>query len=319
MSGSFVATQVPSVPTPTSTERVFDPREVESVDDAADVILDTLYGLWQGLLAALPLIVIGLLIFVGGLFVAGLAGRYTERGLHRTSADRVAVSLTRRLVTFLVAVVFALIALAVAGVKVGAALATLGIAGVALAFAMQNILENFVAGIILMIRKPFRAGDQIRTSDFEGTVEEIDLRVTTITTYDGEVVLIPNSDVFRTPLHNRTRRGRRRSTHTIAVDYRDDHVAAHGVILGAIRGIEGVLREPEPEVLLMELGDSGIIFEMRYWTLPDNRTVRRVQDRVLASAKSAIEEAGMTIPWPMRTLYFDTPLRLSDREPSPDQ
>lgn len=312
MSGSFVATQVPTVPSPTSTERVYNPEDVESVNDAAQVVLDTLYGLWQGLLSALPLIVIGLLIFVAGLFVARAAGRYTERGLARTSADRVAISLTQRLVTFLTAVLFALFALAVAGVRIGAALATLGIVGIALAFAMQNILENFVAGIILMIRKPFRAGDQIRTSDFEGTVEEIDLRVTTITTYDGEVVLIPNSDVFRSPLHNRTRRGRRRSTFDIAIDYRDDHVAAHDVILEAIRDVEGVLGEPAPEVLLRELGESGLLFEMRYWTLPDNRTVRQVQDRVLSAAKSAVEAAGMTIPWPIRTLSFDNPVRLSD-------
>lgn len=312
MSSRLIATQVPTVPSPTSTEPLIEPREVDSIGDAADIVLDTLSGIARGVLAALPLVVIGLVIFIVGLFVARAVGIWSERGLERTRADRVVVSLTGRLAQFLTAVLFALLALAVAGVKVGAALAALGIVGLALAFAMQNILENFVSGIILMIRKPFRAGDQIRTSDYEGTVEEIDLRVTRISTYDGEVVLIPNSDVFRSPLHNRTHRGRRRSTFHIAVDYRDDHDSARRIIRESIEDVEGVLREPPPEVLLTELGDSGVVFEMRYWTLPDNRTVRRVQDRVLGAAKSAVEGAGMTIPWPIRTLSFDTAVPVVD-------
>jgi small-conductance mechanosensitive channel len=137
-------------------------------------------------------------------------------------------------------------------------------------------------GLILLVRKPFRAGDLIRTNDFEGTVEDIDLRVTRLIDYDGELILIPNRDVYTHPLVNLTRRGVRRTTAVVGVDYRDDH-------------------------------DRSVNFEVRYRTAADIRTVRHTQDRVLATAKRGIQDAGMTIPWPIRTLVVDGPINVDRR------
>lgn len=305
------------LPTPSETVPLIVDRDVDTLRDALDVVRDTIEGLVAAFLTRLPLVGVGLVLFVAGLLAARWFGRWTEQLLERTRADRVVVGLSGRIVRFLVVVVAALMALSVAGVRVGAVLATLGIAGLALAFALQNILENFVSGIILLVRKPFRAGDQIETGDFEGTVEEIDLRVTRLVAYDGVTVLIPNSDVFRNPLSNMTRRGSRRTTLTVGVDYRDDHDRARQVLMEAVTQAPGVLAEPMPEVLLTELGDFSVDFELRYWTLPDIRTVRRVQDRVLSDAKSALERAGLTIPWPIRTLMFDTPVELHHGDGGP--
>ncbi len=272
----------------------------------------TLSGLVEGFFEKLPLIFLALLILAAGVLVSQLIARGAERALRRRSADRVAERLTFQLVRVTMVIVAILLALSVAGVPVGSALATLGIAGVAIAVAVQSILENFISGIVLLFRKPFRAGDQIKTNDYEGTVEDLDLRVTRLLTYDGEIVLIPNADVFKSPIVNLTRRGRRRSVLEIGVDYRDDHDAAREVIRGAVAEVPGVLASPEPEALLTELGDSSVKFEILYWTLPDIRSVRSVQDRVLAAAKRAIQEAGMTIPWPIRTISWDAPLRTVD-------
>lgn len=298
------------VVTPSPGEPVLIERDVESMAEAFGLVRDTVESLAAGLVAHLPLIVVGVVLFALGVLVARWAGTWTERGMRRTSADAVVIGLSGRLVRFLGVLAFALLALAVAGVRVGAALAALGIAGLALALALQNILENFVAGIILMVRKPFRAGDQIESGEFEGTVEEIDFRVTRLQTYDGVTVLIPNSDVFRNPLCNLTRRGRRRTTVTVGIDYRDDHDRAREILMAAVRSVPAVLDSPEPEVLLTELGDSSVDFELRYWTLPDIRSVRHAQDRVLSAAKSAVAAAGMTIPWPIRTLSFDNPVQV---------
>lgn len=198
-----------------------------------------------------------------------------------------------------------LLALSVAGISIGALLAGLGLAGLALAFALQNILENFVAGLLLLIRKPFRRGDQVVTNDFEGTVLDIDLRVTHLRVFDGEVVLIPNATVFTEPITNLTRLGHRRTRVIIGIDYRDDHHAVQDLLLGALTEIDGVLDSPAPEVLLTELGESSVDFEVAYWTAPDMHTVRHVRHAVLTTCKSAVEEAGMTIPWPIRTLAVD--------------
>jgi small-conductance mechanosensitive channel len=234
-----------------------------------------------------------------------------ERALGRTRADHLAVVMLSRIVRLVGMIGAVLVGLATAGVAVGSVLAGLAVIGVAIGLAVQGTLENFIAGIIMMVRKPFSAGDQVRSGEFEGTIDAVDLRVTRLIDYDGELVLIPNRDVYNNTLINLTRRGKRRTVVMVGVDYRDDHDDARAVILDAVRAVEGVLDHPEPEVLLTELGESSVNFEVRYWTRPDIRTVQRTQDRVLASVKRGIQDAGLTIPWPIRTLIPDGTFRTS--------
>jgi len=175
---------------------------------------------------------------------------------------------------------------------------------------VQSILENFIAGILILVRKPFTPGDQIRVNEFEGTVEDVNLRVTKLRDYDGESILVPNNQVLASPIINLTARPARRTRVSIGVDYRDDHDAAREVIRAAVTEVEGVLPTPAPQVLLVELGDSSVNFEVRYWTAPDIAAVVAAQDRVLSAAKRAITAAGMTIPWPIRTLVLDDAVRV---------
>ena len=292
----------------------------DAVDDEPDLsrAWETLENLAEQLIAQLPLVALALVLGALGFVLASFVARGAQRALRRTRAAPMAVSLVGRLVRVLLIVAAVLLALAVAGVEVGPALAGLGIAGIAVALALQGILENFIAGLILLARRPFRAGDQICSNDLEGTVLEIDLRVTTLRSYDGEIILIPNIEVFRNPITNFTREGGRRAHVLVGVDYRDDHDAAREVIRAAVAGVEGVYADPPPEVWLTELGDSSVDFELLYWTAPQRILSRRVQDRVLGAVKTAIADAGMTIPWPIRTLVMDSSVeirqRVSDRE-----
>jgi small conductance mechanosensitive channel len=216
-------------------------------------------------------------------FVMGLAARVLNRERIDHSVQRLIVILLRvGLVTAAV-----LLALSIAGVQVGAALAAIGLAGLALAFALQNILENFVAGVLILMRKPFLRGEQIETNDHAGTVEDVDLRVTRLRDFDGELVLIPNADVFTHPIVNLTRLGKRRTQVIVGIDYRDDHDRAREVLLTAVREVPGVLPDPPPEVLAIELGESSIDFEVAYWSAPDMRSVRHTRDAVLRACKSA--------------------------------
>ena len=276
-----------------------------TVDDALEPTIDTVQGLYQAFLANLPIIGIAVLLAVLGVVFAFSVASATRSGLERTKADPVAVDFTVRILRILGVVAALLLGFAVAGIKVGPALAGLGLAGLAVAFAVQAILENFIAGVILLLRRPFRAGDQIRTGEYEGTVQDVDLRVTRLVDYEGVLVLLPNVDVYKHPLVNLTRRGKRRTTVCVGIDYRDDHDAAREVLRAAVMKVEGVLEDPAPEILLTELGESSVVFEVRYWTLPDIRSVRHTQDRVLSAAKRSVQEAGMTIPWPIRTLVVD--------------
>lgn len=282
----------------------------EAADAVGDVAQDA-RSFGTAVAERFPVILAGVGAGLVALAVVVLLAKAVERTLARTRADHVAVVLLSRIVRLLGVIGALLFGLAIAGVEVSSVLAALAVAGVAVGLAVQGILENFIAGVILLVRKPFSAGDQIKSGDFEGTIESIDLRVTRIIDYDGEIILIPNRDVYNNPLVNLTRRGKRRTVVMVGVDYRDDHDDARAVILDAVRTVEGVLDHPEPEVLLTELGESSVNFEVRFWTRPDIRSVRRTQDRVLAAAKRAIEDAGMTIPWPIRTVVPDGTFRTS--------
>ena len=283
--------------------------------EALEVIVQKFESLWTGLLQSLPIIMIGLVVFLVLYVVARVVSRGFGHTLEKTNADPVVSRLLTRVVKTILVMIAALFALSTMGVAIGNVVTFLAVLGFAVGLAVQGILENFVAGVILLMRKPFRAGDQIITGDYEGTVDDVDFRVTALIGYDGTRQLIPNGQVYSNPLVNLTGGGKRRSTVTVGVDYRDDHDEAREVIRASLDGLEGVLEDPAPEVLLTELGDSSVNFEVRYWTEPSIRSVRHTQDRVLAAVKTAVEGAGMTIPWPIRTLVVDGPV---DVGPSAD-
>ena len=273
--------------------------------EAVDVIGDKLGDLWTGFLQSLPILLIALVVFLIAFAIAVTIANTFRRGTEKARVDPVVGTLLYRMLRLILVFVAAMFALSVIGVSVANFVTVIAVLGFAIGLAVQGILQNFVAGMILLIRKPFRAGDQIMTGDYEGTVDDIDFRVTRLIAYDGTIVLIPNGDVFDNPLINLTREGRRRSEVRVGVDYRDDHNAARAVLEQAVAEVEGVLEDPPSDVLLVELGDSSVNFLVRFWTKPDIGSVGLTTDRVLAACKTAIDEAGMSIPWPIRTLIVD--------------
>ena len=297
----------PVGPSPSIGPILEDGPEVDLTDWGAvsDIVVDQVRSLLAALLEKVPLIVLGVVVLLIGLVVV----RLVQRGIdHATRTSRIDVAVGKLIQTvsrILLITLVVLLAMSVAGVNVGSALAALGIAGLAIAFAMQSILENFIAGMLILIRRPFRPGDQVKLGDYEGTVTDVNLRVTTIVDYDGEKVLLPNSTVFSEPIVNTTERGRRRSRVVVGVEYRDDHDEAREVIREAVTAVDGVLPVPPPQVLMVELNSSSVDFEVLYWTVPEQAELITVRDRVLGAAKRAVEDAGMSIPWPIRTLVID--------------
>lgn len=282
-----------------------DPPEVSGVDDLLQVLLDAVQDLATGFAQRVPLFVLGALVLLLALLATRLVIKGVDRGMRRARLDHTVERLISNLLRLSLVTAAFLLGLSVAGISVGALLAGLGLAGLALAFALQNILENFVAGLLILIRRPFRQGDQVVTNEFAGVIMDIDLRVTRLRVFDGEEVLIPNATVFTEPITNLTRLGSRRTQIIVGIDYRDDHNAVQALLLDVVAAVPGVLDAPEPEVLLFEFGESSVDVEVSYWTAPDMRSVRHVRHRVLVACKTAIEDAGMTIPWPIRTLAAD--------------
>ena len=142
-------------------------------------------------------------------------------------------------------------------------LAGAGIIGLALAFAFQDIASNFISGVFITFRRPLHIGDIVKIKDYMGKVEEINLRDTTIRTFQGQMVIIPNKDVFQNPIENYSLLGKRRFDLTVGVSYGDDLQKVMDVTLNAVKGIEGLSETDEVTMFYQEFGDSSINFFIR--------------------------------------------------------
>ncbi len=279
--------------------------ELSDPQTILDLVRDAFLELAGEVLGRLPLILIGFVVLLLLLVVIRFIVSGVNRGMRRGDVDFTVRRLVSNLLRITLLLLSVLLAFAIAGVEIGAMLAALGLIGLGVALALQNILENLISGVLILMRKPYDRGEVIVTSDLEGFVEDIDLRVTTIRSYDGTLTLVPNADIYRTPLTNLSRRGTRRSSVQIGIDYRDDHERARDVLWKTTNALDTVLEDPPPMVLLTQLGDSSVDFEIRFWTNADTLIVVQTKDAVLRACKTAVAEAGMTIPWPIRTLAAD--------------
>jgi small-conductance mechanosensitive channel len=201
--------------------------------------------------------------------------------------------------------------------RLGDIIALLGLSSVAVGFAFQDIFKNFLAGILLLLNEPFRLGDQIIVNGYEGTVEVINIRSTEIRTYQNEQVVIPNSLGITNSVQVLTHFSSRRTDLPIGLAYDTPLAAARSILLEALAPIEGILAEPAAEVDVVGFGDSSIEFVVRYWTLPQIAHVRRTRSRVIVALKQACDRAKLTIPYPVRTLYWAEKLPDNDAFSSP--
>lgn len=264
------------------------------------VIWESLSSMGQHLLSRLPYIAIGLIVLVA--FYVG--GRLVRRVLlaagRHTALDPILARLLGSLVVWLSLVLGLMVAAVVIfpTFRPGDLVAGLGITSVAIGFAFKDILQNWLAGVFILWRRPFHVGDQIRTKEHEGTVENINVRATLLKTYDGERVVVPNSDVYTSTILVRTAYGTRRVRFTVGVGYGDELEEARRAIFRVLEETEGVIKDPPPQVLLVELAASSVNFEVLFWTGAEQANVIRARDRVASGIKLALDKAGIDIPYP---------------------
>ena len=184
-------------------------------------------------------------------------------------------------------------------------LAGAGIAGLALALAFQDIAGNFISGIFISFRRPLHIGDIVKIKDYMGKVEEINLRDTTIRTFQGEMVIIPNKEVFQNPIENYSLLGKRRFDLSVGVSYGEDLEKVMEVTLNAVKGIVGLSEDDETTMFYNEFGDSSINFVIRIWiNTPDQPEYLKVGSEAIMRIKKAYDENDIMIPFPIRTLDF---------------
>ena len=283
-----------------------------------DTVVNSLQELLVSTIKIIPAIITALVIIMltryAAQFTRGIAEKVGKKTLQSKSLQLL-LSKTAHLTTWIVGVALACV-VAFPGLRLGDIIATLGLSSVAIGFAFQDIFKNFLSGILILIQRPFRIDDQIVVGDYEGTVERIDIRTTKIRTYDGERILMPNSEVFTSAVRVRTAFDQRRTDLAVGVDYNTPLPEAKHILQKTIEKVEGVLAHKAPEIDLVGFGDSSIDFIVRYWTSPRQPQVRQVQTRAVMAIKEALDAANITIPYPIRTLYYYNQDKYNDYLPS---
>lgn len=166
------------------------------------------------------------------------------------------------------------------------------------------MIANFISGILILINRPFRIGDQIKVGGEEGTLKDIKLRASEIKTYDGRKVIVPNSDLYSKIVINNTAYNERRFEVIVGISYDDDIKRAKELSHETLKEAEGVEESPEPQVLVSELGDSSVNLKLRGWTKPSRADMLKSASEVTELVKQKYDEEGIDIPFPIRTVLM---------------
>ena len=261
-------------------------------------------------IALLPQIAVATLVLILTWAIAALGRSLVTRTLSRTKLRPSLQDLFTLLTSILIWVFGIMIGLTPASILAG-----LGIGSVAIGFAFKDVFENFLAGIIILFRREMRMGDHIECEGIEGKVAHIAIRESHIRQTDGQLVIVPNAMLFKNPVYVRTDQKHRRQTVICGVAYDVDLNEARTVIFKAVESCETVEQGDHPiQIFAQEFGDSSINFEVTWWTGSVPVEQRRSRDEVVTAVKRALDDAGLEIPFPYRTLTFKEPLPLRRSE-----
>jgi len=243
-----------------------------------------------------------LLLFMVALFATTrpLRRLLIASGLHETLV-RMLVDNVYRYCVFGFGVVMAADQL---GINVAAALAGIGVVGIAIGFAAQDTLSNIIAGFLIFMDKPFQVGDWVEVASEAGQVSEITMRTTRIRTRDNTHVVIPNKKIIDEVLVNHSQHGATRVVATVGIAYKESIPAARKVLVQAMESVPGLLKDPAPSIVVNELGGSSVDLQVRVW-IDEADQQEPVTDAVIEASKLALDAAGIEIPYPHLQLFVD--------------
>src|SRR3954447_13858196 len=285
---------------------------------AANGFSDALHALKEmgyHALLRLPFVALAIIVFFLFFFIAkGVRSLVHRLAGQRRRAHNAGIVFGR--VAMAVIIVIGLmisLVIAVPTIKAGDVIGFLGVSSVAIGFAFREVLQNFLAGILLLVTEPFKIGDQIRINEFEGTVEQIQTRATLIRTYDARRIVIPNANLFTSSVVVNTAFPHRRLEFDVGIGYGDDIARARQLILEAVRETKGVLPDPPPDALVMDLAESSVSIRARWWvTPPRQQDILDLKDSVLEAIKKNLQPNGIALSYPTRQVLFHDQTEATD-------
>jgi len=281
------------------------PSAAKSFDP--DIVWQVFRHLGASLLARVPYLLFGVIAFVIFLVIAHILKVILITAGKRTRLDITLADLLARLTSAATIILGLLVAAVIIFPRFhpGDLIAGLGITSVAIGFAFKDVLQNFFAGILILWRRPFVVGDEIKVREFDGTVEDITTRSTRLKTYDGERAVLPNGDVYMNAILVRSAYESRRVRLTVGIGYKDSIETARKTIHEVLRKTEGVLADPGPWVYVSELAPSSVNLTVYYWTGSRQANVLASLDRVTTGIKNALDHAHIDIPYPQVVVHSD--------------
>lgn len=268
-----------------------------------DVIVRTWQTLLEQTLLFIPKLIVALVIFFVALYVAGLLAKVTRRALQAREIDPELTVLLSRLARWTVVIIGTILALEQVDFDVSGFVAGLGIVGFTLGFAFQDIAKNFIAGVLLLVQQPFDLGDAIQVAGYGGTVTNIEVRATTLRTWDGLTVIVPNADVYTSAITNFSKATQRRLELTVGVGYESDLDRVRQTMTEALLAVPGVIADDAAPVIVFEtFGDSAINVKAYFWIDVAGTGFFDAQSQALQNVKQAFEREGINIPYPMLTV-----------------
>ena len=274
-------------------------------------IMTSANHLLQQMISRIPYLIVASLVFVIFWVLSIFFKKAVTRILGSRKHHQNLVTVFRRVGSALILFLGFMVAMiiAVPSFTPGKLISALGIGSVAIGFAFKDIFQNLLSGILLLLSEPFRIGDQIISGNFEGTVEDIQIRATTIRTYDGRKVVIPNSQLYTSTMTVNTAYSQRRLEFDVGIGYENNIIDAQRVILSVLKAAPTVSKLAEPSVIATALADSSVVLRVR-WFIDDGTQTNRVAsiNEVIILVKEALEKANISIPFPITTLDTNHPL-----------
>ena len=278
-------------------------------------IYTTLQGMLNAFLGRLPFLVAALIVFVIFYFIARAVRKTVKNVNDRMGRNRSLGLVFGRLAYWVLMLIGLMVAMVIAipNFTPGQLVQLLGISGVAIGFAFKDILQNLLAGILILLTEPFRIGDQIAFKEFEGTVDEIQTRATYLKTYDGRRVVIPNGELYTNSVIVNTAFPTRRLQYDIGIGYGDDIKAARDIILRVLQEEPQALNDPAPKVVVVDLADSTVNLRALWWIDPPHQAeILLARDHVLENIKNRLTAAGIDMPFPTQQLLLHNQTEATD-------
>ncbi len=279
-----------------------------TISDGVTMFWHTVRDFGKGIAERLPYLIVGALVFLMfWLLAKGIKKVINRVAIQSHAIDDMLANLVSRIVSAFVTIFGFLAACVVIfpSFKPGDIIAGLGITSVAIGFAFERHPAKFLRGILILWRRPFRVGDQIRVKDFEGTVEEINMRSTRLKTYDGERAILPNGDVYTSSVLVRTAYDQRRVKFVVGIGYPDSIEEARQVIHDVLKRTDGVLPDPGPWVYVSELAGSSVNLTVYFWVSSQQANVLKVSDQVVTGIELALDKAGIDMPYPHTVVMLE--------------